>query len=91
MSHRPGCVGQAVVKVQRGKTKGEQSRGDSSGRRERGSNREVVSKEISVRIIVTCGHDTWADGVRRGEGSHVIPNIPMSNVVFMHKLHALFR
>ena len=32
--------------------------GNSTSRRRRGGNREVVSKEISVQILVACGHDT---------------------------------
>src|SRR6202453_3982604 len=47
----PGCAGEAVVKVQRGKG----TRMSNSPRG--GSNREVVRKEISVRIIIACGHD----------------------------------
>ena len=64
MSHEPGRGGEAVVGVQgRGrkenkvKTKREQGwvivqEGDG-----RGSNGEVVRKEISVRILVAYGHD----------------------------------
>src|ERR1700677_4553617 len=47
----PGCAGEAAVKVQRGKG----TRMSNSPRG--GSNREVVRKEISVRIIIACGHD----------------------------------
>ena len=46
-------------------TKGEQAKGErgtklgnSTSGSGRGGNREVVRKEISVRIIVACGHDT---------------------------------
>src|ERR1700677_5010979 len=49
----PGCAGEAAVKVQRGKG----TRMSNSPRG--GSNREVVRKEISVRIIIACGHDTF--------------------------------
>ena len=65
MSHGPGCGGEAMVRVQgRGrkenKVKEERGtrQGNSTSRSGRGGNREVVSKEISVRIIVACGHDT---------------------------------
>jgi hypothetical protein len=47
-----GCAGEAAVKVQRGKG----TRMSNSPRG--GSNREVVRKEISVRIVIACGHDT---------------------------------
>ena len=64
MSHGPGCGGEAVVRVQgtgqkenKVETKREQKPGDSTSGSGRGGNREVVSKEISVRIIVACGHD----------------------------------
>ena len=66
MSHGPGCGGKAVVRVQgRGrkedkvKTKGERGRVIVQEGGGRGSNGEVVSKEISVRILVAYGHDIW--------------------------------
>ena len=70
MSHGPGCGGEAVVRIQgRGrkenkvKKKRGTRRGNSTSGSGRGGNREVVSKEISVRIIVACGHDKG--GTRR--------------------------
>ena len=64
MSHGPGCGGEAVVRVQgtgqkenKVETKGEQSWVIVQAGAGAGGNREVVSKEISVRIIVACSHD----------------------------------
>ena len=65
MSHGPDCGGEAVIRVQgRGRKENKEKvergtrQGNSTSGSGRGSNREVVSKEISIRIIVVCGHDT---------------------------------
>ena len=60
MSHGPDCVGEAMVRVQEERQKGNKGPRDrvivqAGGKR--GSNGEVVSKEISILIIVACGHD----------------------------------
>ena len=64
MSHGLGCAVEAALVVQGERQKENKERderrtrpGDGTSGSGRGSNREVVSKEISVRIIVACGHD----------------------------------
>ena len=58
MSQGPGCVERGCGKSTREEMQGEQGWVKVQAEGEQGGKQEVVSKEISIRIIVTCGHDS---------------------------------
>ena len=65
MSHRPDCVEQGCDKSTKEETKREQGRVIVQAEGRRGGNREVVRKEISIRILVACGHDNRGAHISR--------------------------